>query len=226
MSARDRPLRDQGAGADRQARQGRRHQACRHRRGSQQAAQTILGMRIGDYTVERLLVEEQAEIAREFYAAVLHRRRRAQAAGPVLHRRRHGHRGHRRRQARRHPPPVGRHRAATPRRPTSRAMLAGLDLGRAAGIRSRASLRSFTRPIARTMPSFWKSIRWRCSPTGASSRSTANSCSTMRRSTGRTTSPGRCAGGVMTALEKRGAEAASSSSSSTAMSACWPTAPA
>jgi len=29
-------------------------------------------MRIGDYTVERLLVEEQAEIDREFYAAVLH----------------------------------------------------------------------------------------------------------------------------------------------------------
>ncbi len=29
-------------------------------------------MTIGDYTVERLLVEEQAKIAREFYAAVLH----------------------------------------------------------------------------------------------------------------------------------------------------------
>jgi succinyl-CoA synthetase beta subunit len=36
------------------------------------AAEQILGMRIGDYTVERLLVEEQAQIAREFYAAVLH----------------------------------------------------------------------------------------------------------------------------------------------------------
>jgi succinyl-CoA synthetase beta subunit len=35
------------------------------------AAQT-LGMRIGDYTVERLLVEEQGKIAREFYTAVLH----------------------------------------------------------------------------------------------------------------------------------------------------------
>jgi succinyl-CoA synthetase beta subunit len=32
----------------------------------------ILGMTIGDYTVERLLIEEQAKIAREFYAAVLH----------------------------------------------------------------------------------------------------------------------------------------------------------
>ena len=31
----------------------------------------ILGLRIGDYTVERLLVEEQAKIDREFYAAVL-----------------------------------------------------------------------------------------------------------------------------------------------------------
>ena len=36
------------------------------------AARQILGMRIGDYTVERLLVEEQAKIEREFYAAVLH----------------------------------------------------------------------------------------------------------------------------------------------------------
>jgi succinyl-CoA synthetase beta subunit len=39
---------------------------------AQQVADQILGMRIGDYTVERLLVEEQAKIAREFYAAVLH----------------------------------------------------------------------------------------------------------------------------------------------------------
>jgi succinyl-CoA synthetase beta subunit len=35
-------------------------------------ARQILGMTIGDYIVERLLVEEQAKIAREFYAAVLH----------------------------------------------------------------------------------------------------------------------------------------------------------
>jgi succinyl-CoA synthetase beta subunit len=39
---------------------------------AKQAASQILGMRIGDYAVERVLVEEQAEIAREFYAAVLH----------------------------------------------------------------------------------------------------------------------------------------------------------
>ncbi len=39
---------------------------------AEQAAGQILGMRIGDYTVERLLIEEQAKIAREFYAAVLH----------------------------------------------------------------------------------------------------------------------------------------------------------
>jgi succinyl-CoA synthetase beta subunit len=32
----------------------------------------ILGMTIGDYTVERLLIEEQAKIVREFYLAVLH----------------------------------------------------------------------------------------------------------------------------------------------------------
>jgi succinyl-CoA synthetase beta subunit len=35
-------------------------------------AKQILGMTIGDTTVERVLVEEQGRIAREFYAAVLH----------------------------------------------------------------------------------------------------------------------------------------------------------
>jgi succinyl-CoA synthetase beta subunit len=39
---------------------------------AKKAAGEILGMRIGDYTVERLLVEEQAKIVREFYTAVLH----------------------------------------------------------------------------------------------------------------------------------------------------------
>jgi succinyl-CoA synthetase beta subunit len=39
---------------------------------ARKAATQILGMRIGDFVVERLLVEEQATIAREFYAAVLH----------------------------------------------------------------------------------------------------------------------------------------------------------
>jgi succinyl-CoA synthetase beta subunit len=38
---------------------------------AKKVARQILGMRIGDYTVERLLVEEQGKIAREFYAAVL-----------------------------------------------------------------------------------------------------------------------------------------------------------
>jgi len=36
------------------------------------AAEQVLGMRIGDHTVERLLVEEQGSIDSEFYAAVLH----------------------------------------------------------------------------------------------------------------------------------------------------------
>ncbi len=39
---------------------------------AEQAAAQIVGMRIGDYVVERLLVEQQAKIVREFYAAVLH----------------------------------------------------------------------------------------------------------------------------------------------------------
>ncbi len=39
---------------------------------AEQVAGKILGMTIGDYTVERLLIEEQAKIVREFYLAVLH----------------------------------------------------------------------------------------------------------------------------------------------------------
>ncbi len=39
---------------------------------AEQVAGQILGMTIGDYTVERLLIEEQAKIVREFYLAVLH----------------------------------------------------------------------------------------------------------------------------------------------------------
>jgi succinyl-CoA synthetase beta subunit len=38
---------------------------------AEQVAGQILGMTIGDYTVERVLIEEQAKIAREYYAAVL-----------------------------------------------------------------------------------------------------------------------------------------------------------
>lgn len=39
--------------------------------GADAAARDILGMKIGEHTVERLLVEERADIARELYAAVL-----------------------------------------------------------------------------------------------------------------------------------------------------------
>jgi succinyl-CoA synthetase beta subunit len=39
---------------------------------AEKAAGQIIGMTIGDYKVERLLIEEQAKIEREFYAAVLH----------------------------------------------------------------------------------------------------------------------------------------------------------
>ena len=38
---------------------------------TRQAAEAILGMSIGAHTVERLLIEAQASIATEFYAAVL-----------------------------------------------------------------------------------------------------------------------------------------------------------
>lgn len=39
---------------------------------AKEAARQIIGMHIGDYAVERVLVEEQATTVREFYAAVLH----------------------------------------------------------------------------------------------------------------------------------------------------------
>ena len=39
--------------------------------GARAAARDILGMTIGEHTVERLLIEERADIARELYAAVL-----------------------------------------------------------------------------------------------------------------------------------------------------------
>jgi succinyl-CoA synthetase beta subunit len=38
---------------------------------AEQVTSQILGMKVGDYTVERVLVEAQAKIAREFYLAVL-----------------------------------------------------------------------------------------------------------------------------------------------------------
>lgn len=39
---------------------------------AKEAARQIIGMHIGDYSVQRVLVEEQATTVREFYAAVLH----------------------------------------------------------------------------------------------------------------------------------------------------------
>ena len=39
---------------------------------AEKVASQILGMRIGDYAVERVLIEEQARIVREFYLAALH----------------------------------------------------------------------------------------------------------------------------------------------------------
>jgi succinyl-CoA synthetase beta subunit len=48
---------------------------------AREAAKAILGMKIGAYTVERLLVEEQAAIASELYAAVLND---PESKGPLL----------------------------------------------------------------------------------------------------------------------------------------------
>ena len=69
---RGRSLRGQGAGADRQARQGRRHQAGPSTADeAREVTRRILGMTIDGHAVGAVLLEELAKIEREFYAAVL-----------------------------------------------------------------------------------------------------------------------------------------------------------
>ena len=66
------PVRRQGAGADRRARQGRRHQGrhrTRTRRGEH--ADAILGMDIRGLTVHEVWVERASEIAAEYYASIV-----------------------------------------------------------------------------------------------------------------------------------------------------------
>ena len=63
-------LRDQGAGADRRARQGGRHQAgARAPSEAREHAEAILGMDIRGFTVHELYVEQASEIDEEYYAA-------------------------------------------------------------------------------------------------------------------------------------------------------------
>ena len=85
-------------------------------------------------------------------------------------------------------------------------MLAGSNLGIAAP-RIERILAGSTTPTARMTQSLSRSIRWRFSVTVAWSRLTANSCSTMRRSTDRPKIAKGGASVAMTPLEKRGAEA-------------------
>ena len=179
----DRPLRGQGAGADGKTRQGRRHQARQHAgrsraggRGKSSACASAIT------SVERLLVEEQAKIVREFYVAVLHDTDAAQAADPVLHRRRHGHRGDRGGKADRRS--AGCWSTSTMcRRPTILpACSQGLDLGAAEAQVADILHKLYARLSRARRRASRNQSAGAARPTAAWSRSTANSCSTMRRS--------------------------------------------
>ena len=64
------PVRDQGAGAGRRARQGGRHQARpEHATRRASTPRAILGMDIKGFTVHELYVEAASEIDEEYYAA-------------------------------------------------------------------------------------------------------------------------------------------------------------
>ena len=64
--------RDQVAGADRRADEGRRGQVRRHaRRGGRAHAAAILELEIGGHMPVGVLVDPKAEVAQEYYAAVL-----------------------------------------------------------------------------------------------------------------------------------------------------------
>ena len=71
------PVRDQGAGADRRARQGRGHQGRRGSRRGPEHADAILGMDIsgprgeGPFTVHQVWVEGASEIESEYYASII-----------------------------------------------------------------------------------------------------------------------------------------------------------
>ena len=96
---------------------------------------------------------------------------------------------------------------SAPRARDIAAMLKGLDLGAAQAQIAEIIDHLYARLPHAATPNCWRSIRWRCSPTAAWWRSTANSCSTMPRSTASPRSPGRGSPGAMTDLEKRGADA-------------------
>jgi succinyl-CoA synthetase beta subunit len=150
-------------------------------------AAQILGMRIGGHAVERVLVEEQARIAREFYAAVLND---TAARKPLILFSTEG--GMEIEEVAAEKPdairrlPVDIDRAPQP--DDIAAMLGNLELGAAASqiadvlLRMHAAYRARDaelleiNPLALLLTAAW-------------SRSTASSCSTMRRPTASRTSP-------------------------------------
>ncbi len=174
----DRPLRGQGASADRQTRQGRRHQARQHahrgragRGPNPRHAHRRLYRRA---PADRGAGEDRARILRRGAA----RHAGAQTADLVFHRRRHGYRGDRRRKAASDPPLAGRYRRQALGWRHCR-HVEGPRSRRRARRRSPTSWRVCTPPTARATPNCWRSTRWRCWPMAAWWRSIANSCSTM-----------------------------------------------
>jgi succinyl-CoA synthetase beta subunit len=134
---------------------------------AKEAARQIFGMRIGDFTVQRVLVEEQADIAREFYAAVLHD---VAARRPLILFSTEGG--------------MDIEDIAAAKPSAIRRLLVDIEGKTSARRKSRSHASSIAcmPPSARAMPSFLRSIRWPCSRTIVWSHSTASSCSTMPRS--------------------------------------------
>jgi succinyl-CoA synthetase beta subunit len=153
---------------------------------AKQAASQILGMRIGEFTVERVLVEEQAEIAREFYAAVLHD---VAARKPLILFSTEGGMDIEEIAAAK-PSAIRRLLVDIDGRPSAADIATMLEVSVSAGGRAdRANLDRM--PLLRAMPSFLRLIPWPCSRTIAWLHSTANSCSTMPRSIASRTSRSR-----------------------------------
>ena len=153
-------MRGQGAGADRQARQGRRHQAAANTPRRHAPTPQILGMTIGDDRSRSVLIE--AQIADRTRALCRHPQRPATQGtdAAVLRHGRHGHRGDRRASI---PTPCARmpidiRRASIARRPA--AAYAGLDLAGRCRSSPTSSMKLYARLCATLDAELSRSTRW------------------------------------------------------------------
>ncbi len=186
------------------------------------AAEEILGMTIGGHTVERLLVEERADIARELYAAVLND---TASKGPLVLFSTLGGMDIEEAAARdanavrRHAPDIRHGLDAA----GAEALLEGLDLGGAGGAVADVLARLYG--VWRSRDAELVEINPSPSPaTGGSSRSTASSPWTTSRRPGTKTSSAPASPTPSPTSRRAAGTWASPTSSSTGRSASSPTA--